>query len=76
MFRDRLAPFGVVADHIRIVPELQGGDPQNFAVNLQQVLLREAPEHADEGDLVGETSRLWARRRCAISRQSFSRKLP
>ena len=54
MLRDRLPPFGVVPDHIRIGTQLQSCEPQNFAVDLQRLLLRKAPEHTNEGDLVGE----------------------
>ena len=54
MLRDRLPPLGVVPDRIRIDTQLQGGEPEDLAVDLQRLLLWKAPEHANEGDLVGE----------------------
>ena len=51
-----MPPFGVVPDHIRVGPQLQGGELQNVTVDLQRLLLRKASEHANEGDLVGITA--------------------
>ena len=34
---------------------MQGGEPQNLAVDLQRLVLRKASENANEGDLVGES---------------------
>ena len=54
MLRNRLPSFGIVPDRIRIGTQLQGGEPQNLAVDLQRLVLRKASEYANEGDLVGE----------------------
>ena len=54
MFSDRLPPFGVVLDRVRIRSQLKGCEPQHLAVDLEGLLVREAPEDTNKGDLVGE----------------------
>ena len=55
MFGNGLAPFGVDVDRFRGELQLQGGEAQDLAVDLQRNLPGEAPEDADEGNLVGES---------------------
>ena len=54
MSSDRLPPFGVVLDRVRIRSQLKGCEPQHLAVDLEGLLVREAPEDTNKGDLVGE----------------------
>ena len=54
MFGNGLAPLGVGVDRVRGKSQLQGGEAQDFAVDLQRRLPGEAPEDADEGNLIGE----------------------
>ena len=54
MFGNGLAPLGVGVDRFRGESQLQGGEAQNLAVDLQRNLPGESAEDADEGDLIGE----------------------
>ena len=54
MFGDRLLPAGVGVDRLGVGSQLQGGEPQDLAVDLQGRLLGESAEHTHEGDLVRE----------------------
>ena len=55
MFGDRLLPAGVSVDRLGVGSQLQGGEPQDLAIDLQGRLARKSAEHTHEGDLVGET---------------------
>ena len=54
MLGDRLLPAGVGVDRLGVGSQLQGGEPQDLAVDLQGRLLGKSPEHTHEGDLVRE----------------------
>ena len=54
MFGDRLLPAGVGVDRLGVGSQLQGGEPQDLAVDLQGRLLGKSAEHTHEGDLVRE----------------------
>ena len=54
MFGNGLAPLGVGVDRFRGEAQLQGGETQDLAVDLQRSLPGEAAEDADKGNLIGE----------------------
>ena len=54
MFGNGLAALGVGVDRFRGESQLQGGEAQDLAVDLQRNLPGEAPENTDEGNLIGE----------------------
>ena len=55
--RQRFGPTStpVDMDRLGVGSQLQGGEPQDLAVDLQGCLLGESAEHTHEGDLVRET---------------------
>ena len=52
--RNRLLPAGVGVDRLGVGSQLQGGEPQDLAVDLQGRLLGKSAERSHEGDLVRE----------------------